>query len=281
MDKVKFLDVAFPYIWPMSNPTLLATLWMFLVPLFAILLPLWLGQRFGLYFKKKIGEMPDAPISSAVGASLALFAFMLAFTFEIVGNRFERRKELMVNEISDIRTSYLNAGLVPEPMRSQARKFIIEYVDVRVELSRDPSKLEQAKVSSQRILDSLWHYSEELAAIDRSSEAFSLFISSITGLVSSYNERVTVALQFHLPPAILYVLSFVAFLSTLALGFQFGISGKVSFLVNLLLGITFAAVMWLIFALDHPEAGVIKISDAPLMTLQQQLHHPQQINNLH
>jgi len=245
---------------------------MFLVPLFAILLPLWLGQRYGVYVRKGRGEMHDAPISSAVGASLALFAFMLAFTFEMVGDRFAKRKELLMTEISDIRTSYLTAGLVPEPIRSQARKLIVEYVDIGVELSRDVSKLEQAKLRSQEILDSLWHYSEELAAQDRSSEAYSLFTSSLNNLVSSFNERVATVLQFHLPSAILYVLSFVAFLSTLALGFQFGISGNVSFMVNLLLGITFAAVMWLVFALDHPEAGVIRISDAPLMTLHKQLH---------
>src|SRR5436190_18116585 len=257
----------------MANSPFLSTLWMFLVPLFAILLPLWLGQRYGLYIRKRSGEMEDAPISSAVGASLALFAFMLAFTFDMVGDRFAKRKELFVNEVSDIRTTYLNAGLVPEPIRSHARKFIIMYVDLRVDLRRYLSNLEQVKVKSQAILDSLWHYSEELAAQDRSSEAYSLFTSSVRNLVNSFNERITVALQFHIPPAILYVLSFVGFFSTLALGFQFGVSGRVSFLVNLLIGITFAAVMWLIFALDHPEAGLIKISDAPLMTLQQQLHH--------
>jgi uncharacterized protein DUF4239 len=255
----------------MSNSPILSTLWMFLVPFFAILIPLWLGQRYGTYIRKTRGEMQDAPVSSAVGASLALFAFMLALTFDMVGDRFAKRKELLVNEISDIRTSYLNAGLVPEPIRSQARKVIVEYVDLRIELRRDPSKLEPVKLRSQAILDSLWHYSEQLAAQDRSSEAYSLFMSSIANLVKSFNERVTVALQFRLPSAILYVLSLVGFFSTLALGFQFGISGKVSFLVNLLLGVTFAAVMWLIFALDHPEAGVIQISDAPLITLKQQL----------
>lgn len=256
----------------MATSPFLSTLWMFLVPLFAILVPLWLGQRYGAYIRKRRGEMQDAPIGSAVGASLALFAFMLAFTFDMVGDRYSKRKELLVNEISDIRTSYLNAGLVPEPIRSQARKFIIEYVDLRVELQQDFSKLEQAKLRSQAILDSLWHYSEELAAQDRSSEAYSLFMSSVSDLVRSFNERITVVLQFRLPPAILYILSVVGFFSTLALGFQFGVSGRISFLVNLLLGITFAAVMWLIFALDHPEAGLIKISDAPLMTLQRQLH---------
>lgn len=217
--------------------------------------------------------MEDAPISSAVGATLALFAFMLAFTFDMVGERYGKRKELLVNEISAIRTSYLNAGLVPEPIRSESRKFILEYVDIRVDLSLHPARLEEVKARSQTILDSLWHYSEELAAVDRSSEAYSLFIASIANLVSSFNERIAVALQFRLAPAILYVLAFVGFFSTLALGVQFGVSGKVTFLVNVLLGITFAAVMWLVFALDNPETGLIKISDAPLMTLQQQLHH--------
>lgn len=257
----------------MTDNTFLAALWMFLVPLCAILVPLWVGQRYGLYVKKRAVEIQDAPISSAVGAVLALFAFMLAFTFEIVGNRFEKRKESLINEISDIRTCYLNAGLVPEPIRSKARKSIVDYVDIRAELSRNPSTLEHVKLTSQRILDSLWQNSEELAALDRSSEAYSLFISSVSALEASFNERITVALQFHLPQTVLYVLTFVAFFSTLALGFQFGMSGKVSFLVNLLIGITFAAVMWLVFALDHPETGLIKISDAPLMTLQQQLHH--------
>ena len=256
----------------MSNGPILPTLWMFLVPFFAILIPLWLGERYGNYLRKRRGEMHDAPISSAVGASLALFAFMLALTFDMVGDRFAKRKELLVNEISDIRTSYLNAGLVPEPIRSKSRKFLVEYVDLRVELRRDLSKLEPIRLRSHVILDSLWHYSEELAAQDRSSEAYSLFMSSISNLVRSFNERITVALQFRLPSAILYVLSFVGFFSTLALGFQFGVSGKASFLVNLLLGITFATVMWLILALDHPETGVIQISEAPMMTLQQELH---------
>jgi hypothetical protein len=256
----------------MTHASFLSTLWMFLVPLGAILLPLWIGQRYGLHIRRRSGEFQDAPISSAVGASFALFAFMMAFTFEMVVNRFEKRKELLVSEISDIRSSYLNAGLVPEPIRSKAREFIIEYVDVRVALSRDFSQLQHAKLRSQQILDSLWRYSEELAEHDRSSEAYSLFILSVNKLVNSFNERVAVALQFRLPAAVLYVLSFVAFFSAIALGFQFGISGKTSFLINLLLGISFATVMWLIFALDHPEAGVIRISDAPLITLQQQLH---------
>src|SRR5689334_1240211 len=93
----------------------LTYLWMFLVPMVAILFPVWLGQRYGVYVRKNNDKIEDGPISSAVGGALGLFAFMLAFTFQIVGNRYDQRRELMLNEIGNIRTTYLNAGLVPEP----------------------------------------------------------------------------------------------------------------------------------------------------------------------
>ena len=244
---------------------------MFLLPLLSILLPLWLGQRYGIYVKKKSLEIHEGPLGSAVGATLGLFAFMLGFTFQMVINRFDKRKELFVTEMTDIRTSFLYAGLIPEPLRSQARNTIVAYVDLRVEFRKDLSRYEETKLRSLRMLDSLWKYAEVLAAQDRSSEAYSLYTSAVAGIVNLFNQRVAIT-EARLPKTVLRVLSFVAFFSTLLLGYQFGISGRVSTVMNLLLGITFAAVMWLIFALDNPDAGIIQISDAPLKMLHQQLH---------
>lgn len=236
------------------------------------MVPVWVGQRYGLHVKKRIDEVQDAPISSAVAAALGLLAFMLAFTFQIVGNRLDNRKQLLLNEISDIRTAYQCAGLVPEPIRSQTRKLVLRYIDIRVDFAYDRRNLTDVAKESTQILDSLWRFSEELAALDRSSEAFSLYMSSISNMVSLYHQRFTVTFQTGLPPTIVYVLIFVAFFSMLTLGYQFGISGKGSFPVNLLMGIAFASVIWLIFALDHPETGIIKLSRAPLLSLQQELH---------
>lgn len=245
---------------------------MFLVSMTAILLPVWLGKLYGSYIRKRNHELGSDSIGSAVGATLGLLAFMLGFAFQMVGNRFDKRKDLMINEISDMRSTYMYAGLIPEPMRSDARKMIVEYVDIRVEFRRDASKLPEAKAKSQKILDSLWSYAETLAAQDRSSEAYSLFTSSVNALVTAFNQRVMVVYQSRLPQGVLVVLVFVGVLSMLMLGYQFGISGSVKPLVTILLGVTFSAVLWLIFALDHPESGLIKLSDAPLETLQEQLH---------
>ncbi len=256
----------------MGNGNFFATIWMFLLPLCAIIVPIWLGQRYGLYIKKNSGEIPDAPLSSMVGATLGLFAFMLAFIFQLVGSRYEKRKELLLSEVSDIRTSYLYAGLIPEPLRSNSRNMIRTYVDIRVEFSRDRSKFEEVRFRSEKILDSLWHYSEILAQQDRSSEAYSLFTASISSLVTLFNQRITVGLITRLPVAILYVLSLVAFFSMLTLGYQFGTAGGVRNAVIIVLGITFSVVMWLIFALDRPETGLISVNWKPMIILQEQLH---------
>ena len=44
----------------------------------------------------------------------------------------------------------------------------------------------------------------------------------------------------------------------LALGYQFGIAGKGSIRINLLLAVVYAVVMLLIIVLDHPETGLVK-----------------------
>jgi len=79
------------------------------------------------------------------------------------------------------------------------------------------------------------------------------------------------AIEYRIPVAILWVLFIIAFLSMLALGYQFGISGKGSFRINLLLAVVFAVVMFLILSLDRPETGMAKMNQKPMFTLQHQL----------
>jgi len=245
---------------------------MFLIPLIVVLIPIYIGQRYGIYRKKKSENLQNASVGSVVAAAFGLLAFMLAFTFQIAAGRYEARKELLLEEVTNIRTTWLRAGVVPEPFRSDTRKLLLEYVDLRVDLSNDPSKLSSAMSRSQQILDKFWESVEILAERDRSSEMYSLFTSSVNDLVDNYNHRITMTFEYRIPPAILWVLFIIAFLSMLALGYQFGISGKGSFRINLLLAIVFALVMFLILALDRPETGLAKLNQKPMFTLQKQIH---------
>jgi hypothetical protein len=244
---------------------------MFLIPLLVVLIPIFMGQRYGIYRSKKTEDMQHTPVGTVVGSTFGLLAFMLAFTFQIVSNRYDTRKELLVAEVTNIRTAYLRAGLIPEPFRTETRNLLVEYVDLRIQVAGDPSKIGHLRARSQQILDTFWSYSEKLGELDRSSENYSLFISSINDLVDNYNQRITMALEFRIPVVILWALFIITFFSMLALGYQFGISGKGSFRINLLLGVIFAVVMFLILALDRPETGLAQVNQKPMYTLQHQL----------
>jgi hypothetical protein len=244
---------------------------MFIIPLIAVLIPIYIGQRYGIHRSKKIPETDTSPVGTIVSAALGLLAFLLAFTFQIAVNRYTDRKEMLINEVTTIRTAYLRSGLVPEPFRSETRKFLIEYTDLRVELAKDISSLDQAVVRSEQILDTLWNYSERIADQDRSSETYSLYISSVNDLVDKYNQRVTISLEYRIPVSVFYTLGVITFLSMFTLGYQIGLSGRGSFRLSVLLALIFAIIIFLILALDRPELGLTRLNQKPMLKLQQQL----------
>jgi len=256
----------------MTSDKIFAIALMFLLPFIAVLVPILLGQFYGNYRKKKSEDVPHAPVGAVVGAAFGLLAFMLAITFQIAANRYDTRKQLLLEEVTNIRTGYLRAGLIPEPYRSGTKKFLVEYVDLRVDFANDPSKMDIALSRSQQILDSLWKYTETLAEQDRSSEVYALYTTSVNDMIDSYNQRIAVGLQYRIPPAVLFVLFVISFVSMLLLGYQFGISGKGNLKLIILLSVIFAIVMFLILALDQPEKGLATINQKPMVTLQQQLH---------
>ncbi len=253
----------------------LEVLGMFLIPFLVVLIPIFIGKWYGIYHIKKSADLQNAPVGTVVAAAFGTLAFLLAFIFQIAANRYNERKALLLEEVTNIRKTYLQAGLLGEPIRSETRKLLVEYVDLRVGIARDTAKLSLTLSRSQQILDTLWGYAEMLAALDRSSEVYSLYTTSINDLVSIFNQRITMTFEYRIPPAVHWILGIVAFFSMLTLGYQFGISGKGSLRINIVLAFIFAMIMFLIISLDRPEKGLAKLNQKPMLTLQRQLQAAQ------
>ena len=100
---------------------------MFLVILMVVLLSIEAGHRYGARKRKLLNGKQVAPVSSMIGATLGLLAFILAFTFGMAASRFDARKALTLDEANAIETTYLRAGLMPEPQRTDIRNLLREY----------------------------------------------------------------------------------------------------------------------------------------------------------
>lgn len=242
------------------------------VSLVFVVLPTWLGSKVGIRYRKALqGEVDHTPLGSVVGAALGLLAFMLAFTFQLTSNRFDNRKQLMMDEVSAIRTTYLRAALLKDTDRIKVRRLIREYVDLR---AQPPSadQVDEVVKHSKEIQDSLWLQAVHLAEEDRSSEVYALFTSSLNDMIDLHNKRLATTIYYRIPDIVLWILFFIAFFSMLILGFQFGVSGKTNLLVVVSLAIVFSAVMWLIFALDDAKLGLITVDYQQVQQLQREVH---------
>jgi len=197
---------------------------------------------------------------------------LLGFTFQIASGHYDARKALILEEVSNIRTTYLRAELLKEPICTDSKKLLCEYVDLWVELAKEPEKIDYGISRSQQILNLMWEGVQIIPDNERNTIGIGYYSTALTNLTNSFNKRISLFVESRIPYAVLLILYAVSFLSMLTLGYQFGISGKGGFKVNLLLSMIFAMVIFLILALDHPETRLVKMNQKAILTIQNELH---------
>lgn len=236
-----------------------------------VLLGIEAGFRLGGRRRARLGEAKEAPIGGAVGALLGLLAFLLAFTFGVAASRFDARRHLLLEEVNAIGTTYLRAGMQPEPQRSELRKLLKEYVNVRADLASHPEELAAGITRSEELQDRMWAAATIVAQADTHSEITSLLVASLNQMIDLHTERVVVGMQYRVPSVIWIVLSLVAVLSMLSMGYQFGLTGTRNVLISTVLGASFSLVILLIADLDRGAEGNLRVNQQPLLELQQKL----------
>ena len=221
-----------------------------------------LGFRAALYRKQRTDE-PEAPSAGMVGATLGLLAFMLAFTFGLAGTRFEARRQIVQTEANAISTAYLRADLLPEPMKTDSKALLKEYVEARL-AGTNPGKLAESISRSEDIQKRLW--SQTVLAIQKEkSVVTSLFSQSVNQLIEIHSQRITAVLRSRIPAAIWIGLYLVLILAMAAVGYQEGMASKRRSIAIITLVCGFSIVMFLITDLDRPGHGYLQINQEAMM----------------
>jgi hypothetical protein len=236
------------------------------------MLSLKIGNIVGAYRKKKLGEEKEGPVGAVVGAMLGLLAFILAFTFGMTAERFQTRKSLLLDEVNAIGTAYLRIDILTEPERSEVRKLMREYVDIRANLPTDLKKLEKAIERAEELQSKIWSHVMSFATAYRDSDTTALIIDSMNKVFDLHTSRVTVGIKYRIPWVIWFVLYLISIITMVAVGYQFGLSGVDDIQINVLLTICFSLVILLIADLDSTTKGLLKVSQKPMVELQQKLH---------
>jgi hypothetical protein len=224
-----------------------------------------IGHRVAQYRKRRSEEEKEAPVGGMVGATLGLLAFMLAFTFGLAASRFDDRRQVVLAEANAIGTTYLRAAMLPQPIATETRDLLRNYVDVRLEAAQGKD-LRQAISKSEELHNRLWSNAVLAAEKDR-SPITGLFIQSLNEVIDLHAKRVMVAVRSRVPGAIWMALYLLAVLAMSAMGYHQGLASTKRSIAVLALVIAFSAVLILIVDLDRPGEGLLRVSQQSMIDL--------------
>jgi hypothetical protein len=252
---------------------LLGNQWAFAVVIAAVLLSLSeVGYRIGLRLFATKDEARRSQIGGVQGAVLGLLALLLGFTFSMAVNRFELRRDLVLQEANAIGTTWLRAGLLPESHRAPVKELLRRFVAMRIkyqELTGDPAMLAEGLRRCAEIENDLWQHAEA-AAREAPTPITATFIITLNEMIDLDTARVT-AHRNTIPAAVWVLLVFVAACGCLTSAYGSGAQGARSSFTSAFLPLLITVVIVLVFDLMHTHQGVVSISQQPLIDLQKSM----------
>ncbi len=229
-----------------------------------------LGYRVGSAIGQRSEREKEAPVSAVTGTVLALLAFMLAFTFGIVANRYDARKELVREQAITISTAFQRTDFLPDAQQDEAQDLFRTYMDILVESGKHPESDDLPAQIAQlgEINTQLWAMGVEQANLAPESDMLALYMDSLNSVGDVQELRVAVAVQSRLPDGLWLALGALVLLGMFAVGYQTAIARSRRSLILIVLALSFSTVFALIAVLDNPENGYLPVSQQPLINVQ-------------
>ena len=235
----------------------------FLVSVAAILLAGEVGRRLGV----RRGRKGSDNVATLEGAILGLLALMISFTFAMSLNRFEARRDAVLNEANAIGTAALRARLLPAPHAAEGVKLLHEYVQLRRKMNSGelaPDDRNAAAARAGAIQEALWQRTKSVAAADNAMVPTGLFIQALNDMIDN-QEKYLVATHNRVPNIVLVALYCIATVASAFTGYAGGLESRRSRLPVHIMGVLVASVILLIQDLDRPSSGFIRVSQQALI----------------
>jgi hypothetical protein len=211
-----------------------------------------LGRRFRIKHK--------APQESTAieGAIFALFGLLLAFTFSGAVERYDRHRELLVEETNAIGTAYLRLDLLPPAAQPALRQLFRDYTNSRLHLYDTIS--DEISPATEHLQREIWKQSMAAAASPGANgDATKILLPALNTMIDITATRRN-AFNMH-PPPVVFLLLFVfsggaAFLG----GYGMTVRGR-SWFHMFALATAVTLTIYATLEIEYPRRGLIRLSD--------------------
>ncbi|MBX7103865.1 MAG: hypothetical protein K1X57_07275 [Gemmataceae bacterium] len=224
------------------------------------------------YFRNE-PEKSRTVSTSLSNSILGLLALLLGFSFAMSSGRHDQRRRFVLDEANAIGTCHLRAGLLPEPHRSDVKKTLQKYLEMRLEMfekALDPAQLTRCRGEMDRLLDQLWKSVEAVAQADRAIIVPSQIVPAANQVIDLSAAQIW-ALQNHVPGPVVLLLFTSVLVSCGLIGYSSGQTGLRQWGHWIAFNTMFTLTMFVILDFDRSRRGLIQVNHAPLIELKQSL----------
>jgi hypothetical protein len=232
------------------------------------------GFRLGRRLGKQTSEQTKSQLSTVEAGILGVLGLLLAFTKSMAVTRFEIRRQLVLEQANAIGTAHLRTQLLPEAEGKELSDLLRAYADVRVppEGGRDIYEhITAARQQSARLQDAFWQRAVAYGQEDPNPVRAGLLLQSLNEVIDMDEAR-WMAFQNGVPKTVIWVIAVVSLLTAIVVGFTFGPGGLRQPFAICVLSLSITLVLAVIIDLLRPHDGLIRVSQQPMLDLQQQLH---------
>jgi hypothetical protein len=243
-----------------------------------LIMVLFIEYGFRLGKKAQVGakKAQTSQVRAIMGAGLGLLAFMLAFTFGTAQSHFELRVQSLAEEARIARNAFMQADLLVEPDRTQAKQLLKDYVELRSGLHVstrlvNAERLAELLEISEQIQRDLWSIAVKNTGKSQGNRneygQSEMFMASVIALTDIHFVRLHSAVMNRIPFTIWITLYLMAALSMIIMGYQAGLTDRRSPVATITLAVAFSAVIILITDLDRPVMSFFEINKQLLVDL--------------
>jgi hypothetical protein len=224
------------------------------------------GFRLGVWWQAREPGEQEGPADMLVGSLLGLMAFVLAVTLGLATDRYDARRNLVVEEANALATAYQRADYLPAAEAAQLKALLRAYLPLRI--VTDPAAVPANIARSAALARQMWTIEVTAAQSGDNSDLIASLGESLNEIVAVGEQRVVAGVYARVPQTIIFLLLAGSALSLAMVGYSAGIKGRRSVLSATVLILTLAVVTILVVDLDRPQEGLLRVSQQALVDVQ-------------
>jgi hypothetical protein len=211
------------------------------------------------------GNRANAALVTLLSSTTSIVALLLAFSFGMAEARYELRRSLMVAEANAISTVHLRQELLGDPARMQLADLMRQYVAARqmlVQPLTDPARARLVQ-RTDGLQAQIWEVTRHALKTPEGTAIATPLLGATNAMFDAAETR-TAALDAHIPERATRVLLAIVLGAAALIGVVLAGLGERHIVASSFLFLLLALAITLMWDLDSPSAGGIKLPNGAM-----------------